>query len=198
MQYHLKPILLRNVRTLHCRHKTSLAGIEGAKCLIGGLSRFSSREDLKLSLGNLQPLYVDPILDANQYPTGKWICIFPANVRVGDIRSQIKLSDKTKGHVVSCHQLTTAELNGIRTASHYNITNRTVAFRNVHRDIGVAGLRHFLSNFKLLDHPANPLQNGTGNFLVHFADAAEAERAVQEKCGALIEGYSIDVFWYNC
>ena len=167
---------------------------------ITGFSKWASRKDLDLALGDLESLKVDPILDSHLFATGKWAVLFPAINR-----TVIQHALAANNPKVIATSLSGEEMNNSRLASRNGITNRTVRFRNVPSEIGVEELRYFLQDYNLEDsvNAIVPLMSernskGQNHYLVNFSSADEAERVVLEKCFTMLEGIPIQMFWYNC
>jgi hypothetical protein len=167
---------------------------------IGGFSRFASRKDLDMALGDLQPLKVDPILDVQLYASGRWAVL----LSVPNLHILRGLLAKTNPKA-TCTVLHKDEFAKLKMASACGITNCSVRFRNVPSEVGVEELRYFLQEFKLEEGPNDIMpfhQERSGkafnHFIVKFANPEEAERVVLEKCYTMIEGTPVQMFWYNC
>lgn len=172
--------------------------------IISGFSRFASRTDLELCLGDIKPLIVDPLLDVNLYPTGKWaLQLSPADFH--QLRTRIKNREMRDLKLLSIDNANNPELD--RTARKFQISNRTVRFTRVHKDCGPNEINFFLQDFDLeksnnaiilisKDHATSA--KIFSHYLVNFATPEEAERAVFEKCFATFEGYPVQMFWYHC
>lgn len=167
---------------------------------IGGFSRFASRKDLDMVLGDLQPLKVDPILDVQLYACGKWAVLL--QVPTPHILRGLLAKNNPRA---TCTMLNKEDFVKLRIASSCGITNCSVRFRNVPSEVGIEELRYFLQDFKLEQGPNDILpfhQERSGkafnHFIVKFANPEEAERVVLEKCYTMIEGTPVQMFWYNC
>lgn len=200
------PIAKRNANI--CRKLCSPTGVTDPKHTqvksewfsVTGLSKWASRRDLDLALGDMEALKVDPILDTNLFASGRWAVQFPM---ISRIELQQTLAANNPKIVV--FPLSAEDVKTSRLASRNGITNRTVRFRNVPSDIGVEELRYFLQDYNLEDsvNAIVPLlsernNKGQNHFLVNFSSADEAERLVLEKCFTMLEGVPIQMFWYNC
>lgn len=168
---------------------------------INGFSKFSSRKDVELCLVDATPLSIDPILDNNMYPTGKWAVLLPSDGSVDRLEQHIKERMNSR---VYLNALRDNQIDDLRTASKYGITNRCVRLRNVHREVNIDVLRYFLRDYTLSSESNAiemlPLTSRlTKNkaipqfchFMIRFESASEAERMVQEKCFSVFEGYQI-------
>lgn len=167
---------------------------------IGGFSRFASRKDLDMALGDLQPLKVDPILDMHLYATGKWAVLLQIpNPYI--LRGLLT----TNSPRATCTMLNKEDFLKLKFASSIGITNCSVRFRNIPCEVGIEELRYFLQEFKL-DEGSDAImpfhQDKSGkafnHFIVKFVSPEEAERVVIEKCFTMIEGTPVQMFWYNC
>ena len=117
---------------------------------INGFSKFSSAKDLELCLDDVRPLAMDPILDANMYPTGKWALLLPDSASVDQLQHRIQERMSTR---VYLNALRDKQIDSLRTASKYGISSRCVRLRNVHRDIKEDELRFFLRDYALSSEP---------------------------------------------
>ena len=159
-------------------------------------------------MDDVRPLAIDPILDANMYPTGKWALLLQDNVSVDQLRHRIQERMSTR---VYLNMLRDNQIDSLRTASKYGISSRCVRLRNVHRDVKEDELRFFLREYALSSElnaiEMLPLssrimtKNNSApqfcHFIVRFESAAEAERMVQEKCFSVFEGYQIQAHLYQ-
>jgi hypothetical protein len=202
----IAPLAKRNA--IICRKLCSVTGatdpdktqVKSEWFSISGFSKWASRKDLDLALGDLESLKVDPILDSQLFSSGKWAVLFP-----GISRSEVQKIVSSNNPKVIAVPLTGEELNNCRLASRNGITNCTVRFRNVPTDIGVEELRYFLQDYNLEEsvNAVVPLMSeknakGQNHYLVNFSSPDEAERVVLEKCFTMLEGVPIQMFWYNC
>ena len=200
------PIAKRNANI--CRKLCSPTGVTDPKHTqvkaewfsVTGLSKWASRRDLDLALGDLEALKVDPILDSNLFASGRWAVQFPMISR-----SELQQTLAANNPKIVVSPLSAEDVKTSRLASRNGITSRTVRFRNVPSDIGVEELRYFLQDYNLEDsvNAIIPLlseknNKGQNHFLVNFSSADEAERLVLEKCFTMLEGVPIQMFWYNC
>ena len=168
---------------------------------IGGFTRFASRRDLEIALGELKPLRADPILDINFNSTGRWAVLLPVtNV------SLVKNALASQNLKATCAMLNKDDHNNLKLASRCGISDCTVRLRNVPAEVGIEELRFFLQDYNLEDGPnaITPLQGEKERrqpfhqYFVNFASAEDAERAVLEKSFALLEGSPVQMTWYNC
>jgi hypothetical protein len=189
-----------------CRLASSSTDNSSKWYSVNGFSKFASRKDLELCLGDVQPISVDPILDPNLYPTGRWAILLPNDI-VNVVKSQIY--ERMGKRVYCLGPFRNSQKEQLRTASRYGITNRTVRFRNVHRSIGPDELRFFLRDYGVASGNEAIQKIPTfwstaqktpqfSHYLVHFQNSEEAERLVIEKCFANLEGQPIQMLWYNC
>jgi|Transcript_26805 hypothetical protein len=170
--------------------------------VISGFSRFASRTDLEICLGDVKPHSVDPLLDANLFPNGKWAFQLGEGDTFHKLRNHLNNTPENKD--IKVVQADSATMLGER-AFDNNISNRTVRFRNVHRDIGPDEIAFFLQDFDL-EKSAHAIRsiinqkdpNGRSHYLVNFATSEEAERVVFEKSFAMFEGIPVQMFWYHC
>lgn len=167
---------------------------------IGGFSRFASRKDLEMVLGDLQPLKVDPILDSQLYASGRWAVLL--QVPNPHVLRGLLAKNNPKA---TCSMLNKEDFVKLRMASSCGITNCSVRFRNIPCEVGIEELRYFLQEFKLEEGPNDILPfhqeksaKAFNHFIVKFANPDEAERVVLEKCFTMIEGTPVQMFWYNC
>ena len=166
---------------------------------IGGFTRFASRRDLEMCLGDIKPLRVDPILDVNMCSSGKWAVLLPITNF-----NTVKTIIFGKNPKATCAPLTKDDFNALRLASKFGITDRTVRFKNVPSEVGIDELRFFLQDYSLVDGPLaiTPVQferrQPFNQFLINFTTSEDAERVVLEKCFTLLEGAPVQMLWYNC
>ena len=176
-------------------------------CSINGFSKFSSRKDLELCLMDVRPTLIDPILGNNMFPTGKWAVLMPDS----DSCERLKAQLKGRNFRIYLNILRDNQIDNLRTASKYGITNRSVLLRNVHKDVRADELRYFLRDYAIsVDNNAiemlpissrltkSTLPPKFVHYMVRFETASEAERMVQEKCFSVFEGYQIQAHWYHC
>ena len=167
--------------------------------IVGGFTRFASRRDLEMSLGNLQPLKVDPILDVNCYTTGKWAVLLPS-INVVALRTSI--THRNPKAIINL--ITKEDFSHLKLASKSGISDCTVRFKNVPPELGIDELRFFLQDYNLEEgpHAIIPFQmdkkQPNQHFLINFASPEDAERVVLEKCFTLLEGNPVQMMWYNC
>lgn len=167
---------------------------------VGGFSRFASRKDLDMALGNLNPIRVDAILDIHLYASGNWAVLLPS-----DSKHETRKIIHANNPRTTCVQLSQVDFNSLRLASKSGLSNRSVRFRNVPAEIGIEELRYFLQDYNLSDGPNDicPFNNERGSkifnhYIVNFATAEEAERVVLEKCFTVLAGTPVQMFWYSC
>ena len=166
---------------------------------VGGFTRFASRRDLEMCLGDIKPLRVDPILDVNMCSSGKWAVLLPiTNCSI------VKNIIAGKNPKATCAPLKKDDFNGLRLASKFGISDCTVRFRNVPSEVGIDELRFFLQDYTLIDGPLaiTPVQferrQPFNQYLINFTTSEDAERVVLEKCFTLLEGAPVQMLWYNC
>ena len=157
---------------------------------------------------DIRPTLIDPILGNNMFPTGKWAVLMPDSQSCERFRIQLK---ENRNFRIYLNVLRDNQIDNLRTASKYGITNRSVLLRNVHKDIRADELRYFLREYALsVDNNAiemlpissrltkSTLPPKFIHYMVRFETASEAERMVQEKCFSVFEGYQIQAHWYHC
>lgn len=168
---------------------------------IGGFTRFASRRDLEIALGDLKPLKADPILDTDFNTTGRWAVLLPVtNVSI------VKNALAAQNLKATCAMLSKDGHNNLKLASRCGISDHTVRLKNVPAEVGIEELRFFLQDYNLDDGPnaITPLQGERERrqpfhqYFVNFATAEDAERVVLEKCYSILEGAPIQMIWYNC
>jgi hypothetical protein len=170
--------------------------------IISGFSRFASRTDLDICLGDFKPLSIDPLLDAHLYPTGKWAIQLGNGDSFHRLKQSLNNPESKDIKVLQEDSVTILD----ESAFKHNICNRTVRFRNVHKDIGPDEISFFLQDFDLeksaypirsIENQSDP-QKRSSHYLVNFATSEEAERVVFEKSFAMFEGIPVQLFWYHC
>jgi hypothetical protein len=173
---------------------------------VNGFSRFASRRDLDLCLGEFKPHAIDPILDPYLYPTGRWAVLLHKDT-VELVRHQV--NERMGNRAFCMGPFKHGQKAQMRTASRFGISSNSVRFRNVHRNIGLDELRFFLSDYNLSTECEPiykvPMYWTSGqkappfsHYVVHFESPEEAERIVLEKCFSNFEGQPVQMLWYNC
>jgi hypothetical protein len=135
------------------------------------------------------------------YPTGKWAVLLPNDGSVDRLEQHIQERMNSRVYLSA---LRDNQIDTLRTASKYGITNRCVRLRNVHKEVNVEVLRYFLKDYTLSSDTnaiemlpltsrltKNKATPQFYHYMIRFESAAEAERMVQEKCFSVFEGYQI-------
>jgi len=177
--------------------------------VISGFSKFASRRDLDLALGeHVQPLRVDALLDQHRYFLGSWLlCLDKSKCTVEDLQQQLKAPPQTTG----TEPMGKLELKGVlytpgqpsskyRLASELGITGCTVRLRNVRYNMGIDALLFFFRDFDLGPGGIEKIAMDTrfNQYLVHFRSPAEAERAMNVLNLKTASGNAMHLIWYTC
>ena len=150
--------------------KTTLAKEKAQWCILSGFTRFASRQDLNLVLGDVKPLNIDPVLDANIFSTGRYALKF------GSTQEVLLLGNHIKGTFPGRYELKSAtqkEVSVLTRASQYSISDCTIRLRYVQPKVTIQDLACLFEDFLVQPEGIIPLALNDGNkhFLVHFANA---------------------------
>lgn len=179
---------------------------------VSGFMRFASRKDLNFALDDLNPIQVDPILDHNSFPVGKFLIILEDESQVQILKSNItnKMSKRLQITPISSKQL-----NAFNTANKKGISGKTVRLRNISSNITESDLRYYFDGFKIEEKGFRKiLENArlginessktksynlkfNNQYLVDFESEYEAERAVREKNFGMLEGSILQMYCYQ-
>eukprot|EP01031_Cornospumella_fuschlensis_P028052 gene28053-33870_t len=173
--------------------------------VLSGFTQFASRADLKLALGSVTPQEVIPLLDRKLLFIGKYqVVVNPEEV--GILKENLK---KFNGSL-SLHS--TIYSDQIFNAAQLNITSRCIRTLNLPSNLAVHDVEYFFEDFHVaepgivrISHLPLVKQNfsrvdskATSQFLVHFADEFEAERAMMELDGKVLkDGADVQLWWYR-
>ncbi len=188
----------------------------GVWCSISGFSPFVHRSDLQVVLSDFQPIGIDPLLDRNLYPNGRYLLQFKSAEEVHNLKKHV--NEK----YVKKYFVTTEDLVKQVKASTHGLSNKTVRIAGIPENIGFTKLQlaYFLEdylvekttsttvnsssdvdtfrledslNIRLVPHvPAGRVQ-----YFVDLENEQEAERLVSEKGSAMIDGSEISMFHYQ-
>ena len=167
--------------------------------MIAGFSRFSSRKDFDLVLGNeIVPLSIDIVLDKGSYPVGSWL------VQVNE-EDNLTLKNRIKNYKnlnLNYVLIKPAELISMNTAKNYGITASTVRLRNLPNEIGSDQIKYFFQDYSLRKNPFQVRDYHTGELqedlsFIHFSNPQEALRAVIQKNFKVILGRNIYLLPYE-
>lgn len=180
-------------------HKTNNKDTEPVWCVISGFSPFSTRQDLEQVLKGVQPLAVDPLLDQQYFPTGKY-AIRLTHQAAHKLRESLRQQYPPK-HILHDHQF----MKAYRRSSSVGVTDCSVRTRSLPREVGIEALEYFFEGYqlqdrgivRLLDHWGANKRTQSNQFLIQFASPSEAERAVIENDGAQIEGDNLSLHWFQ-
>lgn len=165
---------------------------------ISGLSRFSSRKDVDALCRDLSPIEVEAILDKRLHKSGSWAIKLPSKVFGTDIE---RVLSQHPYYEMRIRRVETSQINPYTFASAYGISSRTVALRNINTNrILREHIETIFEGYELeFPNPVRILSRASsGNeYLVHFINSGEAERAAVEKRSIIIEGNKVLVTWYD-
>ena len=168
------------------------------KIFIDGFPRLSSRKDLLKLLGDIIPVSIDPILDINLYPCGKYLLACSSPKDIFGVRFKVSNSPlKSLRYSLAPNVIQRAR----ESATSHRITSRIVRLVNIQPEIGEEELRYVLQDFKL-DSDAfrtvicSDKQKGSSLF-VQFDSEEEAKRAVLMKNLTVLMGKNLQMLHYN-
>jgi RNA recognition motif-containing protein len=173
--------------------------------------RFASRKDLNFVLDDLDPIQVDPILDHNSFPVGKFLLTLENESQVKVLQSNIshKMPKRLQATSISSRQL-----NAFNTANKKGISGKTVRLRNIPSSVSESDLRFYFDGFsikkdgfrKILESDRMGMSESSktksynlkfnNQYLVDFESEVEAERAVREKNFGMLEGSLLQLYCY--
>lgn len=191
--------ILGNINKLRLKRTFTTVESGAFWCTVNGFSRFASRNDLWLSIGDINLTRIDPILDYNLFPTGRWAIELSRN----DDLKLLKENLKGRAASITAFQLYENEIKQVNVASKFGISQRTVRLRNVPLDIGSDALKFAFKDFRILEWKNNTIK-GFGSrristdIFLEFETPEEAERAVQEKLLSEVRDIKLQMIWYNC
>jgi hypothetical protein len=182
--------------------------------VLSGFSNFCTRFDLEMVLGTeIQPLAIDPLLDRNLYPSGKYALLL-TNSQFEKLKSLLRSKGSDKYNLYD-----DSILKNWKRSSLYNITTSTIRTRFKPENIALEDLEYFLEGYqlannsnnsnipvicKLKDLPTNSSSTNSsgGNgfnsqYLIQLASPSEAERVLMEKDGTMIDGVPVSFLWYQ-
>ena len=212
---------LRSARKALTRKNSELAtNTKQEWVVVSGFSKFASRLDLDVALGDrVHPLRVEALVDHQSYFQGAWLLSLDPSVCGFDCLRQHLLRPRVmtgsaaanepnalvgvptdKLTVKSVTYVPGGRNNQIYLASDLGITDCTVRLRNVRYNLGMDAVLFFFRDFQLgprrvekikLDHRLN-------QYLVHFRTPAEAEKAMSMLNLKVASGNVMHMIWYNC
>jgi RNA recognition motif-containing protein len=167
--------------------------------MVSGFSRFSSRKDFDLAIGDeIAPESIDIIIDKGSYPVGSWI--FQINDKDSSIlKNRIK---NYKNINLNYSVINPDDIKLLSTARNYGITSSTVRLRNLPNEIGAEEIKYFFQDYALRKNPFLIRNHLTGDFhedlsFIHFSNSQEALRAVIQKNFKMILGRNIYLLPYE-
>jgi hypothetical protein len=147
------------------------------------------------------PQAVDPVLDDNMYPSGRWIVNLEKQLSETQI-SKIKSVGNGSGLSSSyAHDILDYKL-----ASKFGINSSTVLVYDVPLTAGAEELEYIFEDYALERAGVRKLassdqrQEGytsSGSFLVNFSSRIEAERALFEMNGSTFAGSQLHMYLYS-
>lgn len=173
--------------------------------VLSGFTPFASRADLKLALGQVNPLEIHPLLNRKLLFIGKYeLVVKPEEVAM--------LTENVKKYNGSLALHTTIYSDQIFNATQLNISTRCVRTLNLPPQFAVHDVEYFFEDFHVSEPGIQrigqmPLvkqnigkvdQKATSQFLIHFSDEFEAERAMMELDGKGLKDFpDVQLLWYR-
>jgi len=168
---------------------------DGEWCYGIGFSKFTSRKDIELILGNHKPIMIDPLLLlTNNYFSGCYGFCFQSSAEIRSFKASCFSRKDLK--IYASSWVHTKRLVG---ASLQNVSACTLRLGVITNAVDPDQLAHFFETYGLRrDGIIRVNRGGASHYLLHFDSPEEAERALVEKNMDHCQGQEMHLMMYPC
>ena len=170
---------------------------------ITGFSKFTSRRDLQLVLGEHKPCVIDPILNHSHQLFGAYSLKFSTTEESNNFRKFAAKSFRNKTPLGMTYKvkgpLWLAENLHLVRASSARITNKTLRVESTQRNMHSQHLLNLLEDYGICKNDINTRFYYEGKYvLVTFPTPEDAERAQVELDRSEFQHYQLKITSYDC